>query len=172
MFLTFNRRMSGSSSTGASLLLPLLTTTRVPVADWLEFASLVRIAFRSAPADVDCRRRFSAARDLLPNLGPFARCFGESVGRRLWLVECSLALSGRNFVTSNRLICVRNIRKIRVWANGHGRRNWTRVVSRWWTFARDRRRYGVSALQLSTFRPLRRRSIACVECMALFWAHF
>lgn len=44
--------MSGSCSTVASLLVPLLTTTSVPD-EGLELESLVKYDFRSVPAEVD-----------------------------------------------------------------------------------------------------------------------
>lgn len=61
--------MSGSFSIVESLLAPpLLTTTSVPC----EGAN-----FRVAPADVDCRLRFTAGRPLL-TFWPLFRSLGES----------------------------------------------------------------------------------------------
>lgn len=61
---------SGSFSIAESLLPPppLFTTTSVLGAD---------VILRVAPADVDCRRRFTAGRDLL-TFWPLFRNFGES----------------------------------------------------------------------------------------------
>lgn len=61
--------MSGSFSIALSLLVPpLFTTTKVLGAD---------VIFRVAPADVDCRRRLTAGRDLF-TFCPLFRNFGES----------------------------------------------------------------------------------------------
>lgn len=61
--------MSGSFSIPGSLLdPPLLTTTKVLGAD---------VILRRAPADVDCRRRFTAGRALI-TFWPLFRSFGES----------------------------------------------------------------------------------------------
>lgn len=61
--------MSGSFSIGLSLPTPpLLTTTKVPCDAG---------SFRVAPADVDCRLRFTAGRPLL-TFWPLFRNFGES----------------------------------------------------------------------------------------------